>query len=60
MYKTLSPVPLQFHEWKNQQIKKDTDNYNKQNNCDCIQYLRPKEWYYQEYGNYCNKMREVK
>lgn len=42
---------MTFSEWKDKQIALDSKNSNADRS------LRPKEWYWAEYGKYCNKER---
>lgn len=47
------PDILQFHKWKDNQISVDSELHKVQ------RYLRPRDWYYEAYGKYCNKMRKL-
>jgi hypothetical protein len=41
-----------FYQWKDEQIEKDSKKYN------VVRYYRCQEWYWEEYGKYCNKQRK--
>lgn len=45
---------LTFTQWKEQQVLKDS----KENNVH--RFYRERDWYYSEYGKYCNSIRKQK
>ncbi|HET8686970.1 MAG TPA: hypothetical protein VFM18_09945 [Methanosarcina sp.] len=44
---------MSFHEWKDHRIRDDSKQHG------VFRYYHPKDWYWQEYGRYCNKMRKL-
>lgn len=46
-------TPIPFHQWKTEQIKKDSKDHG------VFQYMRRKDWYWKKYGEYCRKIRLV-
>jgi hypothetical protein len=46
-------IKLSFHLWKDAQVKKDS----KENNV--MLFLREKDWYFNEYGKYCNRINKI-
>lgn len=43
---------LPFHQWKEQQVKKDSLEHN------VFKHYRERSWYHKAYGAYCNKYKQ--